>query len=636
MRARTTRCSAPSPFATRGLAWAAALVAALVFAGCPPKPEPKPEPEPLTIVELDVGLDAAQRTVWRFTSEGSDLAPVALLRALRDVNTGELFPESLEHYGFLPSPASPANPCGLPVGWAVSVPEYSILNLDYVGVNCSACHTGQIDYAGRGLRIDGAPNLADIEAFGLAVKDSAVHLLGHPVEALLFVWRLIHLEPPEPDGTQDFAGILPEETHDFLEIDAEALSNDVEEPEDALGRELGESFTRLLAGESEPEAEEAELLEEGFAGLVAESTASAAHVSEGDASGGVLGVLGHLRNLCDFVDKYEALLKNRIELGVRAIHAFETSPVPGPGRDDPWGIIRNLLFYTETELTAPTSIPHLYYAREFGWYHADGNTNSVMQRNIAQAVALGAFVDADTHQSTLLPRRIWVLEDQMARLRSPAWPEDVFGALDREKAALGEELFHRKLTVPDDPGSNMAGAPVACSDCHAARQGKLFTLEAMGTDPNRARNFLRPQGDEPFWVAIPQAVGEIESVAYEISGITPEEAKEHEYADPPEWRGTGKYIARQLDGVWSSAPYLHNGSVPTLYDLLLPPAERPSSFPLGQRDYDPERVGYTTQVDDPIFVYDTTANGSANTGHPFGTDLSENERWALVEYLKTL
>ena len=102
-----------------------------------------------------------------------------------------------------------------------------------------------------------------------------------------------------------------------------------------------------------------------------------------------------------------------------------------------------------------------------------------------------------------------------------------------------------------------------------------------------------------------------------------------------------RYKARPLDGVWATAPYLHNGSVPTLYDLLLPPERRPATFAVGSRRFDPVRVGFET--DGPGFPTFRAVDedgrpvpGNANVGHVFGTELGEAERWALVEYLKSL
>ena len=99
------------------------------------------------------------------------------------------------------------------------------------------------------------------------------------------------------------------------------------------------------------------------------------------------------------------------------------------------------------------------------------------------------------------------------------------------------------------------------------------------------------------------------------------------------------YKARPLDGIWATAPYLHNGSVPTLYDLLLPPAQRPASFNVGTREYDPVRVGYRTGADAAGngFTFSASGNGNSNEGHEYGVGrLTEAQRLALLEYLKTL
>jgi hypothetical protein len=95
------------------------------------------------------------------------------------------------------------------------------------------------------------------------------------------------------------------------------------------------------------------------------------------------------------------------------------------------------------------------------------------------------------------------------------------------------------------------------------------------------------------------------------------------------------YKARPLNGIWATAPFLHNGSVPTLYDLLLPPAARPKRFTLGRREFDPKKVGYVSDGEVP-FVVDTSVTGNGNGGHEYGVTLAEDDRWALVEYLKTL
>jgi hypothetical protein len=113
------------------------------------------------------------------------------------------------------------------------------------------------------------------------------------------------------------------------------------------------------------------------------------------------------------------------------------------------------------------------------------------------------------------------------------------------------------------------------------------------------------------------------------------------------------YKGRPLTGIWATAPYLHNGSVPTLYDLLLPPEQRPKKFLVGTTEFDPKRVGFVTRdadgnlldapTGDNSFVFNTrnpdgrVIDGNSNAGHDYGSAwLTEDERWALVEYLKGL
>ena len=104
------------------------------------------------------------------------------------------------------------------------------------------------------------------------------------------------------------------------------------------------------------------------------------------------------------------------------------------------------------------------------------------------------------------------------------------------------------------------------------------------------------------------------------------------------------YKARPLQGIWATAPYLHNGSVPTLYDLLLPPSQRPATFFVGTRQFDPDKVGFlTAKSDENSFEFDTVdaagkpIDGNSNAGHDYGNaSFSDEDRKALIAYMKTL
>ncbi len=130
--------------------------------------------------------------------------------------------------------------------------------------------------------------------------------------------------------------------------------------------------------------------------------------------------------------------------------------------------------------------------------------------------------------------------------------------------------------------------------------------------------------------------------------------------DPPHPDGVGSgYISRPLEGIWANAPYFHNGSVPNLYETLLPAAARSKSFWVGNRDLDPVKVGFVTDesgVGSKFNVVDDAGNairGNSNQGHDghganeyegftqtfedgAWRDFTEDERYALVEYMKSL
>jgi hypothetical protein len=89
-----------------------------------------------------------------------------------------------------------------------------------------------------------------------------------------------------------------------------------------------------------------------------------------------------------------------------------------------------------------------------------------------------------------------------------------------------------------------------------------------------------------------------------------------------------------LNGIWATAPYLHNGSVPTLKELLKKPEDRIGKFRVGDREFIPEEVGF--RYDQGPFEFDTALPGNSNAGHAYGTDLPLEDRESLLEYLKSL
>lgn len=235
------------------------------------------------------------------------------------------------------------------------------------------------------------------------------------------------------------------------------------------------------------------------------------------------------------------------------------------------------------------------------------------------------------------------VRSMMQFMLASTWGPDVF---DREEAAFRDiQAYLFTLEAPRYPfaidtrlaqqGEQVFRAN--CSTCHGTYgkdwtyPNKIIPLERIGTDRNRF------EGIDPHWGHF-----------YNSSWFAKE--KNNWFSAGAAVTEPKGYQAPPLDGIWATAPYLHNGSVPTLQHLL-DSKSRPTlftrSFRTEEEAYDKERVGWKVQVLEqgaaaglPALerrkIYDTRQTGRGNGGHTFGDDLSAEERRAVIEYLKTL
>ncbi|HLT38015.1 MAG TPA: hypothetical protein VK034_17135, partial [Enhygromyxa sp.] len=201
-------------------------------------------------------------------------------------------------------------------------------------------------------------------------------------------------------------------------------------------------------------------------------------------------------------------------------------------------------------------------------------------------------------------------------IEAPGYP----WTIDETLAAEGEELFECN-----------------CAGCHGTYSSDpaeetypnlLLPLELVGTDPATAQSAGDPQ--------VSPLVAWFNSSWYgDVTQLTP---------DQP-FVG---YVAPPLDGIWATAPFLHNGSVPSL-ELVLDSSRRPSYWrraSYSSTDYDQQQLGWRwIEVDhghdqasasERVHIYDTTIFAHGNGGHTFGDHLTDAERAAVLEYLKTI
>lgn len=535
-------------------------------------------------VAIDQGWSPAVRELFYWTPQGSRLLPYKLAMALETTEGEEAFfsAKALSRFGFLPAGMdSTLNPDGLPIGFAKDPADVPGSGAS-LGMTCAACHTGEIAYGGKRIRIDGAPSQADYQAF--------MGALSAALDATL----------TDPKRFERFAA-------------------------------------RMQA--ADPQA-----------------------------------VLAARRQL------------DAAAAGLRKLNAGNWTAVPyGRGRLDAFGHILNAVAADALgrpdnlrSPDAPVSYPFIWTTPRQRFVQWNGVAGNPIGRNAGEVLGVFGGMDltgagGQPFTSSVLAPELLKLEAWADALQPPAWPEDLLPPIDRTAAARGKVLFadlcdgcHMGETYRfTDPAENKFGRTFLAV--------KMIPIEAIGTDARMQTNFytrFAASGALQRLVGLPaveragvvlvKAVGAIVTRDFAARQVTPAEQAAYfgfrltKPANPDEpsvpyggWTGKPAYKAGPLAGVWATGPFLHNGSVPTLYDLLSPEVERPKRFLVGSSRFDPKKVGFVTDramlpraERAGTTVFDTGLPGNSNRGHAFpetfGRTLSPRERLDLIEYLKTL
>ncbi|SFW45498.1 di-heme-cytochrome C peroxidase [Pseudomonas sp. NFACC04-2] len=546
---------------------------------------------------------AAERQTYYFTPQGTQVKGLRYdwFTALELPFSQQRFasPEYLARFGFLIDPAqkaSPGNPGNLPVGFARHQNPGS--TEQFLDITCAACHTGELRFKGQAIRIDGGS--------AQHVLPSSVPMLrgGSFGQALVASLASTYYNPWK-----------------FERFARQVLGKDY----DARHEELRKAFKASL-------------------------------------------------------DTFLRVAWNDTHRGL-----YPTEE--GPGRTDAFGRIANASFGDAISAenyrvaNAPVDYPQLWEMWTFDWVQWNGSAQQPMARNVGEALGVGAtlsFFDAQgkplqgdaRYPSSVRVRDLNKIEETLQLLKPPVWPEALLGAIDKPLAAKGRALFTEN-----------------CAGCHVPKvvqgpdrpvqQLHMLPVQVIGTDPGTANNIadhrfdltslqwdpaelakldvqLHPTPTEPLDLSqlsvakgLAYVTAFVENRAYRDAGVTPVERPALDgFGLPIGVRELRAYKARPLAGVWATPPFLHNGSVPTIYQLLSPQAERASTFYKGTFEYDPRHLGYRTEAFTNGFLFDTRITGNHNSGHEFragergngviGRLLQPQERWALLEYLKVL
>ncbi len=513
-------------------------------------------------VNLQQCWDKSDQIRFYTTNQGSQIAPYDLIKHLETpLSTDKFFARAnFERWRFLQLEKTDMDqdsdvdkdiqdwPLGFVINDISSGKE--AWRGKWLGLTCAGCHSAQIEYQAKTIRIDGAPSMADVSQF---------------------LWDLrAALRATYEDGLKN-----------------------------------GDKFKRYA---------------KNFPG-------------EWDKA--LLGRLGHVVIERDMW------------------HDRNDPPTPpGFARLDAVGLIFNqLIFMSGNEpvgnftTDAPVSFPFLWDTSHHNQTQWNGVSPALpMVRNAVQGI--GAFTKYDPRASGLEdPSTIplsnqRILQKLVSQLRSPAWPQDILGALDHKKAELGRVVFEKK-----------------CASCHASQKREdplryikmaMIPVQVVKTDSKMADNAdhreLRKSNGSVELVADATKPA-VTHIVFSLSHIGEGFAfvgealsaifrwgwdfGRDEFGD--------RYKGRPLDGIWATAPYLHNGSVPNLYQLLVPAERKP--FYVGSRQYDPKHVGFDPEDKRGTWL-DTSIPGNLNTGHDgaiYGGELDmDKEVWPLIEYMKTL
>jgi hypothetical protein len=578
--------------------------------------------------------------------------PLGILLAIMDDT--EIWPRTPDQMNTLglgtnPEPEDRSHPrMGLPYGLVYEKnPE---THLRHVFFSCAGCHTGRVINNNKIELVHGAPNTeVDAQMFGWRLRDSMLGRPGKPGFAVVetdasgaYVF--------DEDGFPKFT---------LTDSGKKLRSRAIEKTRNLPGVFKGDTTESVIY-----ELKWDEIMKKLVAGAVKTDTLYGALPQKagsypGDARSpknvgprpGMMDAYGFASGLVythAARDDYFAKIKARYGADYQRHPFFEGLVTPGQSDADLFAKARERIRNNPTDWLAPEPAPvdvkSLFFLADrpnVGW---DGN-----QATSARVIASGTSSVGDPWNVNLPIHE--GMGDFIGGLPPSPYPFAVNDTLAR------------------------AGAPIFkanCAGCHKKNNDTVYALAAIGTDKNRA-NIVSPIARAGLIELMRQAcdgTGNGVDVEKNISIDDYRSADGKPYSN--DWctpkgtkgetltlrqqddalfreravRGNASvgYKADDLRGIWIQAPYLHNGSVPTLWHLLNP-SERPKTFVRGNINYDQEKVGFAwTERDSAptnyegahVVTFDASLRGQSNAGHTFGQDLSKEDKLKLLEYLKTL
>jgi RoxA-like, cytochrome c-like len=561
-----------------------------------------------TVQYLDQGWNDVARQAFYTTTQGSRMIRYDFFKALRRLDVDEPFGgDALRRYGYIVNEKATN---GLPIGFVIDGDS------GYLGMTCAACHTAQIEYqkdnAAQVLRIDGAPATANFQLFLTELTDTARKTLSDAGRFDAFAHAVL--------GTQ------------YSQAGADTVKSEFKKWVDEFGGFMDTSLPKASPW-----------------------------------GPGRLDAFGMIFNRVAGLD-----------LGVPGNIKLADAPVSYP-------FLWNASKQDKTQWNG--GVPNGLFIQALGRNTGEvfgvfAHFKPVNASILPPLPGLPPVIDYSENSANF--RKLQSLEEMIAGLQAPKWPF----ALDNTLVAKGRTLFDSNCRnchdqtdskeVPDgwvtpvvavgtdsrmfdnaqrtsQPGL-LKGALVPDLPIQVlgdpAKTHDILATTVVGALANDAKSLDPTSG---FWRAVqkdlPKLFPPLKDASVPLLLVNPAalaalktqiDNRLTNMFKPPNPDAPAAYESRVLYGIWATAPYLHNGSVPNLAQLLRWPENRAPSFMVGSRKYDADNVGYVTTEtpfkDGTLTVGAGAQPGNSNAGHKYPKDkeLDENERKALLEYLKTL
>jgi hypothetical protein len=564
---------------------------------------------------------------WFYTTpQGSKLIRYDWALALERASDQTLFfSDGLARLGYLPNPKSGTNPDGLPVGFV----RDKGLTVDHLGMTCAACHTNDLGYNGTTYRIDGGPADADLFGFLAEMSESlsATSASQASPKFQRFAKRL---------GKNNFVSrtVLYNELRKFSHYFADfvAATTSTTSWGRARADAFGAIFNRVTAIDLPPAPPSP------LPNIPANNRMPNAPVSypflwdtswhnvvqwNGSAPN-QLAILRLARNVgevlgvfADIKIRKPGFLHWYYESTAKRINLLEIEDRLAQLRSPHWPAA-----FPAIDSTKANAGKAIYQSQ-------CQSCHKLATPGVEQDVVMTPLSDAGTDpaMATVAANR-----DAKTGILEGVPELIIFGPKFGPTALAGKITFNAVLgaivsPIPDDwfLGTPSRAATQTALSTTSTRKGegsendlRNDLLSRLHRDLSKTHDSSDATTDDPVKSDLSkalQAIGQAKA-ASPSSGLA--------------------YKARPLDGIWATAPYLHNGSVPTLRDLLMKPASRPKTFYVGSRDFDPVNIGFDTAAGPDRFLFDTTIPGNSNAGHDWGTSLTNGDLEALLEYLKSL